>query len=182
MSPIGTPQLDKEQIAWLSNAVAEYILAQRARYAPRAAPPNQQQQTAMTGFFTDEILSTRILALEGERVQNPDFYPALEALGFRNLPDQSTMGAITLVDVVVSHTPFDNDLLFHELVHVEQYRQLGIERFSELYVIGFLTGGCYERIPLEMHAYALGDQYEASPHQFFSVQDAVRDYIRGRAY
>ena len=179
---MGTPQLGPEQIAWLSNAVAQYILAQRDRYAPRAVPLNQQQQMAMIGFFTDEILRTRILALEGERVHNPDFYPALEALGFRNLPDQSTMGAITLVDVVVSHTPFDYGLLFHELVHVEQYRQLGVEQFSELYVTGFLTGGCYERIPLEMHAYALGDQYEASPHQFFSVQDAVRDYIRRRAY
>jgi hypothetical protein len=177
-----TPQLAPEQIAWLSNAVAQYILAQRARYAPRAAPLNQQQQTAMTGFFTDEILSTRILTLEGERVQNPDFYPRLEALGFRNLPDQSTMAAITLVDVVVSHTPFDNGLLFHELVHVEQYRQLGVERFSELYVTGFLTGGRYERIPLEVHAYALGDQYEANPDRFFSVEDAVRDYIHRRAY
>src|SRR5215475_7581519 len=174
MSPMGTPQLDKEQTAWLSNAVAQYILAQRARYAPRAAALNQQQQTAMTGFFSEEILGTKILTVEGERIQNPDFYPRLEALGFRNLPDQSTMAAITLVDVVVSHTPFDYDLLFHELVHVEQYRQLGIERFSELYVTGFLTGGRYESIPLEMHAYALGDQYEANPHKFFSVEGAVR--------
>ena len=177
-----TPQLGPQQIAWLSNAVAQYILEQRVRYAPRAAPLNQAQQAAMTGFFREEILGTRILTLEGERVQNPDFYPALEALGFRNLPDQSTMAAITLVDVVVLHVWFDYGLLFHELVHVEQYRQLGVERFSELYVTGFLTGGCYERIPLEMHAYALGDQYEANPHQFFSVEDAVRDYIRRRAY
>ncbi len=33
--------------------------------------------------------------------------------------------------------------LFHELVHVEQYRQLGVPRFSELYVRGFLSGGRY---------------------------------------
>jgi hypothetical protein len=57
---------------------------------------------------------------------NPDFYPMLRSLGFNNLPDQSTMGAITFSDVVVSHEPFSNGLLFHELVHVEQYRQLGI--------------------------------------------------------
>ena len=179
---MGTPQLGPEQIAWLSNAVAQYILAQRERYAPRTAPLNQQQQTAMSGFFTGEILRTKILTLEGERVPNPDFYLRLEALGFRNLPDQSTMAAITLADIVVSHTPFDCGLLFHELVHVEQYRQLGIERFSELYVSGFLTGGCYERIPLEMHAYALGDHYETNPQHAFSVQDAVRDYIRQQAY
>src|SRR5262249_10205097 len=125
---------------------------------------------------------TNIVTLEGERVQNPNFYPQLEAWGFRNLPDWRSMRAITFVDIVVSHTPFDCGLLFHELVHVEQYRQLGIERFSGLYVTGFLTGGCYERIPLEIHAYALGDQYETNPHQFFSVHDAVQDYIRRQAY
>jgi len=99
-------------------------------------------------------------------------------MGFRNLPDQSTMGAITFSDVVVSHVPFDNGLLFHELVHVEQYRQLGIERFSELYVKGFLTGGGYNGIPLEKQAYALGTQYETNPQHLFSVQDIVRDSIR----
>ncbi len=64
--------------------------------------------------------------LQGERVANPEFYPMLRSLGFNNLPDQSTMGAITFSDVVVSHGPFSNGLLFHELIHVEQYGQLGI--------------------------------------------------------
>ena len=62
----------------------------------------------------------------------------LRTMGFPNLPDQSTMGAITFNDVVVSHEPFSSGLLFHELVHVEQYRQLGVPRFAELYVRGFL--------------------------------------------
>jgi hypothetical protein len=57
----------------------------------------------------------------------------LRSLGFNNLPDQSTMGAITSSDVVVSHVPFTDGLLFHELVYVEQYRQqLGIAHFSDL--------------------------------------------------
>jgi hypothetical protein len=66
---------------------------------------------------------------------NPDFYPMLRNWGLRNLPDQSAMGAITFSDTVVSHGPFTDGLHFHELVHVEQYRQLGIPLFfSELYV------------------------------------------------
>jgi hypothetical protein len=103
-------------------------------------------------------------------------------IGFRNLPDQSTMAAITFSDVVVSHVPVTNGLLFHELVHVEQYRQLGIARFSELYVTGFLNGGGYQRIPLEVHAYELGAQYEANPQQRFSVEYAVGDHIRQGVY
>jgi hypothetical protein len=50
--------------------------------------------------------------------------------------------------------PFSDGLLFHEPVHVEQYRQLGIPRFSEFYVRGFLNGGSYEAIPLEVNAYS----------------------------
>ncbi len=46
-----------------------------------------------------------------------------------NLPDQFAMAAITFCDVVVSHSPFSDGLLFHELVHVEQYRQLGVQGF-----------------------------------------------------
>jgi len=93
------------------------------------------------------------------------------------LPDQSGMGAITFSDVVVSHEPFRNGLLFHELVHVEQYRQLGISRFSELYVRGFLNGGGYEAIPLEVNAYTLEGRFENNPPQQVSVIDEVRRWI-----
>ena len=39
------------------------------------------------------------------------------------------MRAITFSDVVVSHEPFSKGLLFHELVHVEQYRNLAFRAF-----------------------------------------------------
>jgi len=89
----------------------------------------------------------------------------LAGIGFSGLPDFSQMAAITFGDVVVSHMPFTDGLLFHELVHVEQYRQLGIPRFAELYVLGFLSGGGYDGIPLEADAYTLGRRFEADPHQ-----------------
>lgn len=129
----------------------------------------------MNGFFSPQLLEgIRLLVLQGEQVANPEFYPMLRTLGFRNLPDQSTMGAITFCDVVVSHEPFTNGLLFHELVHVEQYRQLGIPRFSDLYVRGFLNGGSYEAIPLEVNAYTLGGRLKSDPQRSFSVENEVR--------
>jgi hypothetical protein len=130
------------------------------------------------GFFSPQLIDgTRLLVLQGERVANPDFYPMLRSLGFNNLPDQSAMAAITFCDVVVSHEPFSNGLLFHELVHVEQYRQLAISRFSELYVRGFLNGGSYEAIPLEVNAYMLGGRFERNPANRFSVADEVGRWI-----
>lgn len=172
------PKLTPDQIAQVTALLSQYISAQREKYAPRAIPLSVQQKVALMGFFSPEILDgTRLLILKGERVGNPDFYPMLNSLGFNNLPDQSTMGAITFSDIVVSHGPFSNGLLFHELVHVEQYWQLGIPRFSELYVRGFLNGGSYEAIPLEVNAYTLEGRFEKSPAQQFSVAEEVRRWV-----
>ena len=169
-----TPRLTFDQITQVAGLVAQYISTQREKYAPRAIPLPALQKAAMNGFFSPQVLDgTRLLVLQGKRVANPDFYPMLKSLGFSNLPDQSTMAAITFSDVVVSHEPFSSGLLFHELVHVEQYRQLGIPRFSELYVRGFLNGGSYEAIPLEVNAYTLGGRFEQNPAGHFSVAQEV---------
>ncbi len=178
---MATTQLTPEQVAQVSGLVAQYIATQRERYASRAVPLSAQQRAAKGRFFSPQLLGgTRLLVLQGERVANPDFYPMLRSLGLNNLPDQSAMAAITFCDVVVSHEPFSNGLLFHELVHVAQYRQLGIPRFSELYVRGFLDGGSYEAIPLEVNAYALGGRFEQNPANRFSVEDEVRRWIAER--
>ena len=116
--------------------------------------------------------------LRGERLTNPDFYPMLRELGFINLPEQSTMAAITFCDVVVSHESFSESLLFHELVHVEQYRQLGVPGFAELYVRGFLEGGGYEAIPLEVNAYSLEDRFWQAPRKAFSVRQEVAKWAK----
>jgi hypothetical protein len=179
---MASPRLRPEQIAQVSGFVVQYITAQRQKYFSRAIPLSAAQKAAMAGFFSPQLLdSTRLLVLHGERVSNPEFYPMLKGLGFANLPDQSGMGAITFSDVVVSHEPFRNGLLFHELVHVEQYRQLGIPQFSELYVRGFLNGGSYEAIPLEVNAYALERQFEENPAQQFSVAEEVQQLrVKGK--
>jgi hypothetical protein len=67
--------------------------------------------------------------------------------------------------------------LFHELVHVEQYRQVKVPRFAELYVRGFLTGGGYDGIPLEINAYDLGGRFEMEPQRPFSVEREVSRWI-----
>jgi hypothetical protein len=171
---MATTRLTPDQINQVLGLVVQYIASQREKYAPRAIPLAAQQKAAMAGFFSQQLLEgTRLLVLRGEQVANPDFYPMLKGFGFTNLPDQASMAAITFSDVVVSHEQFSNGLLFHELVHVEQYRQLGISRFSELYVRGFLNGGSHEAIPLEVNAYTLGGRFESDPRRMFSVEDEV---------
>jgi hypothetical protein len=177
------PVLPPALIAQLSTLVAQYISGQRDRYLPAAVLLSDQQKASMAGFFQSELLdAARLMVLRGERVANPEFYPMLSSMGFTNLPDQSTMAAVTFVDTVVAHMPFNDDLLFHELVHVEQYYQLGVSGFSDLYVRGFLDGGGYEGIPLEQNAYLLGARYAQNRAGSFSVADDVAASIAEKRF
>ncbi len=137
----------------------------------------------MAGFFSPDLLEHgRILILTKERVANPQFFPMLEALGFNNLPQMTEMSAITFVDTIVAHGQLTDETLFHELVHVEQYRQLGVSNFSGLYVRGFLSGGGYYGIPLEVNAYMLAQRYEADHAHVFSVADDVAARITADSF
>jgi hypothetical protein len=180
---MASPNLTREQITLVTGLVAQYINDQRSKYQPQARPLQANQREAMHGFFADELLdSVKTVVLTSERIENPSFYSMAKAMGFSDLPSFSLMAAITYSDVVVSHEPFDNDLLFHELVHVEQYHQLGIPRFAELYVRGFLNGGSYDAIPLEVNAYALDAQFANQPHEPFYVREVVNEWIREKRF
>ena len=172
------PRFSEDQIAQFANLVANYISRQRETYVPRAVPLSAGQRFDVERFFVPEVLDqVRVLVLRGERVANPDFYPMLTAAGLDNLPDQSSSSAITFRDVVVAHDSCSVGLLFHELVHVEQYRQLGVSTFAEMYVRGFLDGGCYDAIPLEVNAYSLSERFESDPRRAFSVEEEVERWI-----
>jgi hypothetical protein len=167
--------LSPAMVSQLASMVESYISDSRRKYASQAVPLTDAQRAAMQPFFPAEILeSVRVCVLRGTRVPNPSMYSMAKLMGIRNLPDFSDMAAITFVNVVVSHEEFTHDLLFHELVHVVQYSQLGVKEFAARYVNGFIQGGSYEEIPLEKNAYSLEGRFSANPGQIFSVADEVR--------
>lgn len=178
-----TPNLTPQQVDQISGLLAQYIATERERFASRAIPLSDELKIAFAGFFSTALLeNSGILILTDERVANPQFYPMLENLGFNNLPQMPEMSAITFVDTVVAHGQLTGETLFHELVHVEQYRQLGITKFSALYVRGFLSGGGYYGIPLEVNAYTLARRYEADHAHVFSVADDVAARIAADSF
>jgi hypothetical protein len=159
--------LSQQQVEALTQAVSGYIRAQREQYFSRSVPLTFSE--LWSRFFSAADLnriravqvdsSPAAIASEGlGRVPNPPFYADLEKLGFTGLPNFSTMPAITFDDVVVFHDPLTPQLIFHELVHVVQYRLLGIDEFARLYVRGYLQGG-YEGTPLEICAYQLDGRF-----------------------
>jgi len=180
MLTVPLPTLSTAQIERVIQQVAAYIEHQRQTYRLGAARLSLSQKDSMGSFFPKPVLdSTWLVILAGQRVHNPPFYGELTKMGFglAALPKFAYMAAITFVDTVVSHEPFSDQLLFHELVHVVQYEKLGIANFAAKYVNGFLSGGSYEAIPLEMNAYQLDARFAAAPAETFSVSDQVQLWI-----
>lgn len=162
-------------IGQVAGMVADYISNSRKKYGAKAVPLTPEQRAPMQPFFSPEILEqTKMLVLKGERIQDPGFYTMARMMGFKDLPSFSDVAAVTFVDVIVSHEEFTDALLFHELVHVVQYGQLGVKEFGARYVSGFITGGGYEGIPLEKNASELEQRFHANPAEAFSVADEVR--------
>ncbi|HXA86480.1 MAG TPA: hypothetical protein VNZ47_15465 [Candidatus Dormibacteraeota bacterium] len=164
-------------ISQLVSMVEDYINSSRKKYAPQAVPLTDAQRAAMQPFFPAVVLdSARLCVLHGTRVSNPSMYPMAKMMGIRNLPDFADMVAITFVDVIVSHQEFTDTLLFHELVHVAQYAQLGVKEFAARFVSGFVEGGSFEEIPLEKTARALEARFGQNAGNPFSVEDEVRQW------
>jgi hypothetical protein len=167
--------LPPAMVSQLVSMVEDYITSGQKKYAPQALPLTDAQRSAMQPFFPSAVLdSVRLIVLRGTRVSNPSMYAMAKMMGIRNLPDFSAMAAITFVEVIVCHQEFTDELLFHELVHVVQYAQMGLKKFAERFVNGFIMAGSFEGIPLEKMAQALEARFSQDTRQAFSVDDEVR--------
>jgi hypothetical protein len=166
-------RLPKALIEELTNAIAEYISEQRDSYRPKARTLTLKEREPIQAFFPSDVL-TQVRVFRG-CPQEPSFYPRLRNLGIHNAPPFSEMGAITFQDLILHVEPLSRSLLFHELVHVVQYKHLGLKGFSQKYVMGFLAGGSYEEIPLERNAYDLEATFSSKPEATFSVEQDVKE-------
>ena len=170
------PQLTELQIRQLANWVAAYISEQRTSLLAKASSIEPPPRSALQSFFPAEVLET-VKIVRG-RASGPAFYAQLRSIGITNAPRFSEMAGITFQDVVVHVEPLTRQVLFHELVHAVQYRQLGWQGFAEHYVRGFLSSGSYEEIALEKQAYELEGRFVKDPTDCISVDPEVRRRLK----
>jgi hypothetical protein len=162
----------REVVSW----VAAYISEQRELFHHKAQPIDHSRLRSLQPFFASELVAhTRVTHGSADE---PSFYPQLRTMGFSNLPRFTGTSGITFIDVIVHSEPLTDSLLFHELVHVVQYRRFGLLGFADRYVRGFLSGGSYEDIPLEKQAYELEGQFLNNRAQPFSVEHDVERRIQ----
>lgn len=152
--------------------VAAYITRNRHRLIEGAAALPTAQKRRLAPYFPEAILNTvRVHQRDPLPIPHPPFTSLVRKLGL-SYPDLSLTAAITFGDLIVTREPMSISLLFHELVHVVQYRQLGISAFARHYVQGLLTHRAYEKIPLEAHAFHLEARFEFD-RQPFNVEAEV---------
>ena len=170
-----------------------WIRAQAAAYGARAAAVPPPVAAGFRPFFGTDVDRARVVAAE---ISNPPFYAELRARGVDGrdlLSFADGMAAITFdTTIVVAPQATEaapakfTELIFHELVHVVQYRLLGVDRFAQLYVDGWMAGRArfrddpaqrYMNILLEHMAFQLQGRYAAEPTAAFSVEDALRSQL-----
>ncbi len=175
--------LSETQIPEAVAMLSSYLREQGEHYMRIAAPLSNLQKAAMWPYFSAVVLDrVRVVELNGQRISNPPFYEKARVLGFENLPEWTHMDSVTLGDVILFNEKLTERALFHGLVHVIQFELLGVERYSELFIRGFLSSKHHFSVPLEAHAFSLESKFGANPSDRFSVEDRVRLWIHQGRY
>jgi len=98
----------------------------------------------------------------------PPFYSEAMAFSTGSFPDFVHLASVTYLDIIVFHDEIALRTLFHGLVHATQMALLGVDRYTDLYVRGFVKSRSWIAIPLEAQAYQLDARFAMSPAAPFS--------------
>ena len=166
-------QPSPEQIVQAVEWLCTYLQQERDYYAPVAVPLNADCRIRMREYFAPSLLERiRVIELQGARVRIPDFFATVRALGFEP-PEITHMDSVTFLDVVAFNQTLSERALFHALVHAVQLDILGLQRYAELWVQGFLKTRIHFTVPLEVHAFTLTSKFLQPTTDSFSVEDHV---------
>jgi hypothetical protein len=155
--------------------IAGWIQKTLAEHASAARPVASLGFSRLPHYYDEKTLaSAKFVVVPKVPV------PPLSAMGMARFADFERMDAsgITYLDTYFVHATQarDESLHFHELVHVIQWRLLGLETFLAMYADGLERFG-YRNSPLEVMAYHFQDRFdrEAQP---FNIEAACQSLIR----
>lgn len=163
----------------------DWIESQRDEFLPRARPLTSAEHSSLAAHFSEQSLSSARIAAVSQ-IPSPPFFAGLlrqlEFIGKRVHFDFSAASGITFGECILVAVPGPPiDLLFHELVHSEQYRLLGLKAFARAYVQGIVDSNfMYDKIPLEAIAHEMAVRFKAG--EVFSVSDELKPWLKTRNY
>ncbi len=174
-------ELRRDELGFLIREAQAWVKGERERHRPKAQPLTEDEKRRLADFFPEDVIANaRIRVVNG--LENPAFFSAYEELGKPFPLDVSNAVGMALGDTVLlarSHggvgTEARLSVLFHELVHLTQYRLHGIDGQLERYVKA-LAGNTfsYRANPYEDQAFDLQWRFDREPSRVFSVEDEVQ--------
>jgi len=166
-------------LAEITDQGRRWALSMQARFREGARPLSAAENRAMAPHFEPETRAGARIATVHE-IREPPFLDRWRRQGMPGFVDFRHMAGIVFVDtiLVVGKFPHGADrwlsLLFHEMVHVAQWRLLGPGRMVREYMEGWARNGFeYRSIPIEVQAYDLQEAFDRN-EPAFSVEDRVR--------
>lgn len=171
-----------EQVAQAVEWLSSYLRDQREHYLPVAGKLSPRHKASMWPYFSPDLLDQiRIVELQGARVEAPEFFAQIRALGFEP-PEITHMDSLTFLDVVVFNQLLTERALFHALVHAVQIQLLGLEKYARLWIQSFIQTKAHFTVPLEVHAFSLASKFLRPSTEKFSVEQSVRRWIEDARY
>jgi hypothetical protein len=157
--------------------VSRYIIRQRDQLAPQSLALSETTKSRLSGYFSAiELERVRIVESDSMPIPEPPFATALRRFGI-DFPSVALTTAITFDHVIACREPVTASLLMHEMIHVVQYRLLGVTGFTRRYIRGFLMTGAYDAIPLELCACEL-TQRLTEGNKLFNVEKEILKWIQ----
>jgi hypothetical protein len=164
-----------------SRITHNWIAAQRLKHLPNSRSLTSAECSDLAAHFSSQCLvSARIACVN--QIPTPIFVRRIieqfEFLRQRIQFDFSAASGMTLGECILIAAPDPSvELLFHELVHVEQYRILGMKGFARAYVQGVMDSNfVYEKIPLEAAAFELTARFNSG--ESFAVREELLHSIK----
>ncbi|MGA7631047.1 MAG: hypothetical protein WCB11_09780 [Terriglobales bacterium] len=175
--------IPEEKVVAAIDSMRQYIQERRKEYRTQGLPLTPNQYTKMKAFFSPALLAEiRVVELRGRHINNPPFYSEARALGLSNLPELAHMASLTFDDVVIFPGEINDRRLFHALVHAAQFEILGLERYAEFFVRGFLRSRSHVSVPIEMQAFSLEAKFAENPNEPFSVEKLIKLWAKEDRY
>jgi hypothetical protein len=152
---------------WMRQAIAEHehlgtiVAAEGFKHLPQ--------------YFSQDLLNTtKVITISRVPI------PSLSSMGLHRFSDfeRGDFDGVTYLNTyfVKRTKAADEELHFHELIHIVQWQLLGPERFLKLYADGLERYG-YRDSPLEKMAYAAQAEFSRSK-QAFDAQTLVLHELR----
>jgi hypothetical protein len=178
---VEAPKFTEAEMAGLIGETVAWMQQQRDKYRPVCNALSESVKVKLRPFFSAEILDNlrlKDLSKTGETIPYPPFYERVRAGGARVVPDAAHMTAIPFIDVAMFNRQPTLRTVFHTLIHVAQFKIIGLEKVMEGYFRALNESGLWMVVPYEEQAYQLDARYTKDPADTFSVEAEIQEWLR----